>query len=360
MTTTQLPQLRLHNQHLTHTTFTNPYEVVSWLGAVQAQDFASALWALQLRMSNSSEKIVEEAFNQGRIVRTHVMRPTWHFVAPEDIRWLQALTAPRVNAVSAYYFRKFGLTDTVFARSNMAIAKALKGGKSFTRDELSAVFTSIGLESVGMRFGYLIIRAELDALICSGPRRGKQFTYMLLDDRVPSSEVFSKDESLAKLTMRYFTGHGPAQIQDFVWWSGLTVADGKRGLDLVGSALEQIECDGKTYWLNRKLTAPKSAPAQAFLLPNYDEYTIAYKDRSAFLDTEEVTTLDARGSIIFNHSVVVNGKIVGSWRRTINKDVVVVEVRFFQRLAEKDHLLFEDAVDRYARFIDKRPRIVEI
>src|SRR5262245_24524323 len=167
---------------------------------------------------------IDELFNEGKILRTHVMRPTWHFVMPEDIRWMLKLTAPRINAVSAYYFRKMELDQAVLARSNAAISKALRG-KHLTREELGQVLGRAKIDAKGLRLIYLMIRAELDAVICSGPLRGKQFTYALLDERVPKCRTLKRDEALAELTIRYFTSHGPALLRDFVWWSGLTITD---------------------------------------------------------------------------------------------------------------------------------------
>src|SRR5579859_7689416 len=229
---------RLHNQFLSQQTFEKPGELVQWLGAVQAQDYGAAKWALGLRLHGTTDTMIEQAFAGGEILRTHVMRPTWHFVTPADIRWMLMLTAPRVLAASAYYFRLSELDDALFAKTNAALAEALQGDKQLTRSELALALQQAGI-AVGdlLRLTYIIMRAELDGIICSGARRGKQFTYALLDERVPQSRVLDHNEALAEFALRYFTGHGPATLQDFVWWSGLTVADAKAGLEMASSQL---------------------------------------------------------------------------------------------------------------------------
>src|SRR6266704_5397496 len=215
-----IAQQRLHNQHITQRTLETPQALVEWLGAVQAQDFAAAKWALGLRLHGVTDDDIEQAFTNGAILRTHVMRPTWHFVSPADIRWLLALTAPRVHQTLAYYNRKLELDDAVFRCTNAMLANALQGGKQLTRDELVFALQQAGIATEGeQRVTHIMMRAELDGVICSGARRDKQFTYALLAERAPHARMLARDEALAELTTRYFMSHGPATIQDFVWWS---------------------------------------------------------------------------------------------------------------------------------------------
>ena len=176
------------------------------------------------------------------------MRPTWHFVLPEDIRWMLELTAPRVKSLLKNYNRKLGLDDALFTRSNAVIVKALEGHSYLTRQELKAILADTGIETDVQRLAHIITQAELDGLICSGPRRGKQFTYALLDERVEGSDRPDREQSLAKLAFRYFTSHGPAQLKDFSWWSGLAEKDARSALDMVKSGLNQATLDKKTYW----------------------------------------------------------------------------------------------------------------
>jgi hypothetical protein len=342
---------RLHNQHLLDTKFANPCDVVTWLGAVQAQDYAGGKWAVGLRLQNANDDAVEQALTDGAILRTHIMRPTWHFVAPADIRWMLALTAPRVNAASAYWYRQLELNDELIARTNAIIANTLQGGKHLTRTELGTAFKEAGIVSDDFRVGYIMFRAEQDGLVCSGARKGKQQTYALLDERVPQTRTWERDEALAELTRRYFTSHGPATIKDFVWWSGLTVADTKAGLDMVGSQLLQETIGDQTYWFAASEPPSMGVTPVAHLLPNYDEYIIGYTDRSAALDTQHTEKLDARGNVLFNYTIVVDGKVVGIWKRTFRKREVVITLTPISTLSAAEEQAVSAALHRYGEFL---------
>lgn len=337
---------RLEQQRLSSNPLVTPREIVAWLGAVQAQDYLGAKWALGLRMQNPTDNAIEQAFTDGTILRTHVMRPTWHFVTPADIRWMLQLTAPRINAKSARLYRELELDDTLFARSNAVIAEALQGGQQLTRAELGSALVEAGIFAEGMRLGCIVSRAELDAVVCSGPRRGKQFTYALLDDRAPHARILKRDEALAELIRRYFAGHGPATMHDFVWWSGMTVADARAGLEVAASHLTHEVIDGRTYWFSASMP-PTSEPSQAaFLLPTYDEFLVGYasfdQSRRAGRDADEV----------FNSMIVIGGRIAGSWRRTFKKGAAVVELAPFAPLTATEHEAVIAAAQRYGEFLE--------
>ena len=324
-----------------------PAEVVAWLGAVQAQDYAGANWALAQRMHDPDEAAIEQAFNAGAILRTHILRPTWHFVAPTDIRWIQALTAPRVNAVNAYMYRQQELDEALFGRSNEIIARALEGGRFLTRAELIAALAEAGIEAARARAAYLIHRAELDALVCSGPRRGKQFTYALVEDRAPQARVLPRDEALAELTRRYYTGHGPATIQDFAWWSGLTIADVKAGLAMLGNRLDHELVAGQTYWYAPDLPAVCPAEPPAFLLPTYDEFIIGFSSFNQSRTGGKVLSAE----ITFDSTIVLDGQIAGRWRRSLLKKALIIELVPFAPLTANETAAVTAAADRLARFL---------
>ncbi len=343
---------RLHNQHITQHTFDKPVDIVQWLGAVQAQDFAAAKWALGLRMSDVTDNDIEQAFTDGAILRTHVMRPTWHFVSPANIRWLLALTAPRVYTAIAYYDRQLELDSAIFLRSNEALAEALQGGKQLTRTELASTLQQVGISTDnGQRLTQLMMHAELDGIICSGARRGKQFTYALLDERVSQTTGLDHDEALAELVNRYFTSHGPATMQDFMWWSGLTGAEAKAGLEMNASQLFHEKVNGQTYWFSELTPLAQDVSPKAYLLPNYDEYTVSYKDRSAVLDISHTNKFAVRDSILFNHVIVLNGQVVGTWKRTLTKDTVLVSLSPFTPLNTTERHSIAEAADRYGAFL---------
>ena len=308
-----LTQIRLTNQQLVSSQFNQPQDVVSWFGAMQAQDFAAAKWAIALRTKDQTDATLEKAFDEGKILRTHIMRPTWHFVTPADIRWILALTSPRVHRFNGYYYRKSGLDKTIFEKSNEVIKKVLQG-KQMTRNELDLELQKAKIPTQNLGLSYTIMQAELDGIICSGPRRGKQFTYMLLDERVPTTHVYSYDESLTELTKRYFQSHGPAQVQDFAWWSGLTLSDVKKGIALLGPSLEKEERDEKTYWFFPVSISKPKVP-DVFLVPGFDEYFIAYKDRNDILDKKYTKQLNQGGGMV-SGAIVIGGKMLGGWRRT--------------------------------------------
>jgi hypothetical protein len=343
---------RLANQFLTTRGLERPSEVVRALGAVQAQDYSGAKWALSQRARDATDADIERELTDGAILRTHVLRPTWHFVAPEDIRWMLALTGPRISAAMAYYNRQLELTPAVFKRSNAVLTKALRDGKHLTRSELRGYLERARLGTIsGQRLGHLMMQAELDAVVCSGARRGKQFTYALLEERVPPAAPLERDEALLELTRRYFRARGPANAHDFAWWSGLTMADVKRGVQLAGRDLEQVTLKERTFWfMSRAEPAPRASPT-AHLLPNYDEYFIGFKDRSAIgqrLGGRRPVTL---GDALFVHIVFVDGQIVGGWKRTFTKRGVIVNLRLLTPLAKAEQKRVATAVRKFGEFL---------
>ena len=356
-TTGDLVRRRLANQNLAASTLGSPADVVAWFGAVQAQEYPAARWALGLRARALTDRLVAQAFDAGEILRTHAMRPTWHFVARDDIRWLQMLTGPRVQALNAYYARKNELDAKTVARSCTVIERALAGGHQRTRTELAAVLGKAGIQAEGQRLAYLMMSAELDQLICSGPRRGKQFTYALLEERAPKAPRLQRDEALLELTRRYFTSHGPATLRDYVWWSGLTMADARRGVEIAGRALVQEMFVDVPHW------SAASAPAftrrslggggrsSAYLLPIYDEYLIAYKDRGAVTDPASAgrrsATIDG-----YAHWLVVDGRFVGTWRRAETTTGVEVSVTPHRSLTVADRKAIAVAATRYSAFLE--------
>jgi Winged helix DNA-binding domain len=343
---------RLLNQKLVRSDLKKPVEIVSWLGAVQSQDYTGAKWALALRAPALTDADLDRAFDRGDILRTHILRPTWHFVAPKDIRWMLALTAPRVLASNRHYCRKNGLDDKSLARCRRVMERALVGGRHLTRAALAAVLERAGIAGAGQRLAYLVMDAELERVICSGPRLGKQFTYALLEERAPKTRALTNDEALAELTKRYFASHGPATLRDFVWWSGLTVKLAKSGLDMLGRAVDSEAMNGLTYWSVpparvRRSTTPAETPI-VHLLPNYDELMNALRDRGLFRDPVAQPPADA--FLRFPHQLAIDGILRGAWRRTLTNRGVTITVRPFRLLAKPEKRALDDAVSRYGRF----------
>jgi hypothetical protein len=353
MTSFDVARQRLRNQQLSSPHFTRASELVKWLGAVQAQDYYGAKWAVGQRMLSACDEDIERAFADGKILRTHIMRPTWHFVSPADIRWMLKLTAPRVNACNRHYYRKLELDERVFTQSNKVLAAALRGGKQLTRDILRNVLQQAGISTSALRLVYILARAELDGVICSGARQGKQFTYALLDERAPQTKDLSRDESLSELARRYFTSHGPATVQDFVWWSGLTVADAKAGIEMTKRRLVQEVVDGHTYWLPASTPATRDSSQAAYLLPTYDEYLIAYKDRSVAVDSIHGKQA-IPGNPVFSSPIVIAGRVVGSWKRSFKEKSVIITIIPFSSFGKSERQAVDEAAQRYGSFLNMR------
>jgi hypothetical protein len=342
---------RLVNQHIARPTFKTAEEVVTALAAVQAQDYAGAKWALGMRMQNATEAAIEQAFNDGTLLRTHVLRPTWHFVAPCDIRSLLALSAPRVHVANGTMYRKLELNNPVFKRSNAALAKALSGGNQLTRDELRQVLQKAGIPSDGeFRMTYIMMQAELEGVVCSGGRRGNQFTYSLLDDRAPHAKFLKREEALVALAGRYFRSRGPATVHDFAKWSGLTLADARAGLEAIQSQLQQTVVGKQSYWSTPSQQSSIDQASTAYLLSIYDEYISGYKDRSDIVSNEYGAKLQGMGNAL-THVIVVDGQIVGTWKRSITNDAVAIATSAFSRLTKPQSRAVAVAAQRYGNFL---------
>jgi hypothetical protein len=344
-----IPLQRLHQQRLIQTELTTPAEVVAWLGAVQAQDFMGAKWAIAQRVQSGNHAMIEEAFNHGEILRTHLLRPTWHFVTPADIRWMLKLTAPRIHALSAPYYRQVGLDEATLARSHAVIRQALQGGKHLAREALAVPLQEAGIPIKGeLRYPYLLMHAELEGLICSGARQGNHHTYALLEERVASVPALTREESLAALTLRYFTTRGPVTIKDYVRWSGLTVTDAKAGIEMVKSRLQHEVIQGQGYWWSAEASPIERNTPVVHWLPNYDEYLYGYTDGFSSIEGQ---ALEAAFDRNFTNGIVLNGKIVGVWRKTVKSRSVTLETRMVATLTSVEEEAVVAAAHRFGEFL---------
>jgi hypothetical protein len=352
MTLSEIAHLRLFNQRITGTKFTSPKEVVGWLGAMQAQDYYMAKWAIGTRMLNATDRVVEDAINRGEIARTHVMRPTWHFVLAEDIRWMLALTAPHIKSAMRPYQTKLKLNENIFSRTNDIIAKLLEGNNYLTRAEIVAELKKGKIKADNLQATHIMFDAELSGIVCNGPMRGKQFTYALIDERIPATKSITREEALVRLSKKYFTGHGPATVQDFRWWSGLPAADAKMGLDLVKDKLVNEKIDGKIYWFDDTLSkSPLASQTTPLLLPAYDEFMISYADRSASIDKKFAKVILV-GNGIFRPIIVKEGKAIGIWLRTVKKNHVAVTTIFFSAKEKMKKSEMTPLVEPFGKFLE--------
>jgi hypothetical protein len=354
---------RLRTQRLVGSGFDTPADVVRWFGAVQAQDYAGALWAIGLRTRGAFKADVERALSERTIVRTWPLRGTLHFVALEDVRWMLTHFAPRVVARAALRFRQLELDARTFARSAALIVKALQGGRSLSRPRLYALLERAGIATHDNRGPHILWRCAHDGLICFGapeapstPLRAGAQTFVLLDEWVAPGRMLTRDEALAELAARYFTSHGPATRKDFGWWSGLSAADVRSAIEQASPRLEDDRIDGEQYWLarqpERSATMTRARPRpDAVLLPPYDEYTVAYQDRRAALDPAHAAA--ARNGI-FSPTIVLDGRIVGTWTRRLTRDAVAIGLQPFAPLTGARLRAVTAAADRYRQFI-RRP-----
>jgi hypothetical protein len=353
MASIDLTHIRLYNQHISSPTFETAGEVVTWLGAVQGQEYNQSLWGIGLRMRGATEAGIESAIADRSVARTWFMRGTLHFVPGADLRWMLALMAPYmrrfINNVGNYH--KLGLDDTLFVKSQSAIEKALLGGKQLMRTELAAALEGAGIEARGIRLSLLLQRAQADGVICYGMRRGKQVTFTLIDEWLPPSGMLERDEALAEFAGRYFRSHGPATVQDFAAWSSLNLTDARAGLEAVKSHLEQETIDGKTYWFAPSTPNPGQPTSITYLLPDYDELVMGYKDRSALMDPALLAKVGTVLDTAFSPPLLIDGKIVGKWSRTFKSKEVIVLINPLAPLTEAETRAVEGEAERFGRFV---------
>ncbi len=350
MNTAKLLSYRLANQQISRHSFTSPEALVAEMGCIQAQDFGGAKWAIGSRIKNITDADIEMDFNSGKILRTHILRPTWHFVTPADIGWMLKLTAPRIKTFCKVHHKKLGMDLTTLKRSKNIISKALTGGKYLTRNQLLQLLKRGKIRTDNLRPLFFMLDAELDGIICSGPRQGKQFTYALLEERAPGIRHLDHDAAIAELTNRYFTSRGPATLQDFSWWSGLILSDAKKGIEMNGKNLIYEIINGQTYWYSSGMLLNLKQAGSVYLLPIFDEFIIAYKNRTELLHP---SYKKQSGIGIFKPAIIINGQIAGIWKRNAQNLKVTVESHPFSPLSKNYRHLITTAAKRYARFIGK-------
>ncbi len=344
---------RLRNQRLIGPRFDRAADVVGWLGAVQAQDYHGAKWAVGQRMTTVINAGLDAAFDRGEILRTHVLRPTWHFVTPEDIRWLLELTAPRVQALNASRYRQLELDPETLDRTSSLVAGMLAGGNHLTRTEIGRRLADQGFGATGQRLAYIMMHAELEALVCSGSRKGKQHTYALVDERAPAAIPLDRDEALARLATRFFRSHGPATAHDLAWWSGLTASDARRGAAMA-TGLDSVERDGAAWWMGRDEPDLSAAPPFVRLLPNYDEYFSRDNRRSPYPDAASANQRAAAAAErLFVHHVVIDGAWRGGWRRHLSVSNARIEIDPVEPFTEDERAALGSVANQYGNFLER-------
>lgn len=352
MKTLEIARRRLRNSRLIGDGFESPNAVVRWHGAMQAQDYGPAKWSIGQRAAGLVDEDLDRALATGSVIRTHLLRPTWHFVAREDVRWLLALTGPRIQQHNGRRYRELGLDQRRRRRCESVIASALEGGNRLTRKGVAAVLDAAGIDRSGQRLPYVLMHCELEAVICSGGLSGKQQTYALLDERVPNGRAFDRDEALVELVRRYLTSHGPASVKDMSWWSGLTTADIRRALDLVGREVRSEAIDDIRLWSLAPDEARAPAARGALLLQPYDEVLVGFTESRYFGDPRAAAARASWGNRgLPNGVVLLNGGVAGLWRRTLGRASIKVEVFIYERPKPSDARALGGATAHLARFV---------
>lgn len=328
-----------------------PGQIVSWLGAMQAQDYAGAKWSIGLRLPDATDADIEQAIAARTIVRTWPMRGTLHFVAAADVRWLLKLLTPRIIAQTTGRSRQLELDEAIFTRSRELFAGALQGGKQLTRAEMQQLLEEVGISTAGQRGYHILVRCSQDGLICFGVPQGKQQTFTLLDEWIAPAKDLARDEALAELARRYFIGHGPATIYDLAWWSGLTLTDARIGLEQVKTQLRQETVNGQTYWMCPDTPSVVEESLTAYLLPGFDEYLLGYTDRSTVLEPGYTSRIVPGNNGMFMPTVIINGRVAGIWKRTIKKDRVAITLSPFASFSQDESHAINLAAKGYARFM---------
>lgn len=346
-----IPALRLHNQRIANPTFHTPGEVVSWLGAMQGQDYAGTKWAVGLRLPGSTEAQIESAIADKTIVRTWLMRGTLHFVTPVDVLWMIELVGAGLIRAGARRYRELELDDETLKRSNALLVNALTGGKAITRSDLFTMLEQNGISVAGQRGYHILSHAALNGLIVQTTADRNDPIFLLIDELSPAPKRLARDEALAALAKRYFTSHGPAALSDFAVWTGLPMADVRAALDAVKSELVCETIDGVDYWLSPSLSPLPEPIANVYLLPGFDEYLLGYKNRDAVLDPQYAGLVCPGKNGIFQPTVVIDGRIVGLWKRAVKKRAVEISLAPFTHFTDAEVEAIRAAAMRYGEFL---------
>ena len=352
MTMKDISKLRLESQKVAFPGFDSAVEVINWMGAIQAQDLLMSKWALGCRMKEPSEKKVDNCINDGSLLRTHLLRPTWHFVSSENIRWMLDLSAPRILSSLKARERELELTPGILSKCNKILSNSLSGNRYLDRKQIEEKLENGKISIYGNRLSHILFHAEMERLICSGPIINGKPTYALFEERVPPGKKLHKDESLAKLAKLYFTSRYPATVEDFAWWSNLSLSEAGKAAGFLDSSFTSENIGNRKYIVPQSFTGRTPGKKNLFLLPAYDEFLISYKDRSPSLATvHNKKALSSNG--IFYPTIVLDGQVKGTWRREVKNDKVVIETSFFEPPGSTMTGMIEAGKKAFARFICK-------
>lgn len=349
MNASELLHIRLYNQLLAGHKLKEPHEIVSWMGAMQSQSLDMAKWAIGARLENKAVKDIDQALNTGQIVRTHTLRPTWHFVSAADIYWMFDLSNPRLKPIYRSYAKIHNADEPLIYRTIPVLEKILTGGKHLTKQEINEALLAqqIVLDDAHLKLS--ISYAEMEGILVNGRLKGNKQTFTLLEEWVPRTQTIGKEEALERLARRYFTSHSPATVSDFSWWSGLSLTECKHALGMIRNDFICETVNGREFWMRSDLQTPLVDKDSALLLPPFDEYVVSYKDRSELIEDMHYRKVMTKNGL-FSPTVMQNGEIVGSWKKLVQKGSPQITLSFFEKTSAKKQKLFEPEIKRLEHF----------
>jgi hypothetical protein len=355
-----IARMRLCSQRIAAPRLERAADVVAALGAVQAQDYRGGLWGIALRTRDAGMADVEQAVVDKHIVRTWPMRYTLHFVPAPDVRWMLALTGPRAVTKAAGRHRTLELDAPTFRKARRIVERALGKQHIITRAEFYAVLARGGVDPSGQRGPHILGQLAHDGVVCFGPRDGAQQTIVLLDDWLPDTRSLNREEALTTIARRYFESHGPATDRDFAWWTGLTLTEARRGIEAAAPDLAVMPVGDTRLWLSRNVPQAGAASSpDVHLLPPWDEYLVGYTDRSHLLADDHASDWDPGNRGLITPTIIIDGRVAGTWRRTIEKDRATVAFNLFRTLAKRERDAMHDAAESYGRVLGLSIRMRE-
>ncbi len=348
----------MNNQMISPGNTDTPAEVVSKMAAIQAQDYEAALWAIGLRSRKGTTRDdVIESLRKGENVRTWLMRGTLHISSPKDTRWLIEPTRESLQRTAAKREENRGLSKSAVERCKATLLNALQGGRAITRSEAYGLFEAAGVPSNNNLGYHMLYRAAWDGLICFGPQKGKEQTFVLLEEWAPDHTTYPEEDILKELALRYFSGHGPATLEDFVWWTGIRMNEARKGIEMASSKLTRVEMNGSSYYTRGKEAVREGTLGRMFLLPGYDEYILGYRDRSMALGDISFRKI-AHSNGVFLPVIVSGGRVVGTWKRQSKGKLIKILIQPFGRFGTHDLSKVNEAADDYRRFMGTDVKVV--
>ena len=349
MTSDELLNLRLYNQLLSLHELKEPREVVARMGTMQSQALEMAKWAIGSRLPDSSANEITGTLNRGEVIRTHILRPTWHFVAAEDLRWMYALSYPRLKPVYRSYAKMLGADESLLYSTIPLVEELLSGGRHLSKQEIGEELAERGVLLDDNHLKLLLSFTELEGIIVNGELEGSRQTFTLLEEWAPRMAEISREEALERLARRFFTSHGPATLQDFAWWSNLPITDCRKAMEMIQPNFIRESIAGRECWMRNDIRTPLPGQESALLLAPFDEFVVSYKDRTEMIDAEHYSKVMTKNGI-FSPTIMLNGKIIGSWKKSMKKNVPQITLSFFEKMPKKIVALFQPEIERLEKF----------